>query len=226
MLFGRISALFFPVSSVSQQFLPLFLGIRDPSYISEGESTPDQSLPTPAPVRRPLQRRSSECPPGASHLHSSLPLSALPAPADAADVLLHARNDARLGSAVRCGGRSQCGIPMEAGQQISCDSDLLLLQDLCRAAPLPPLLPEHTGIPFNSLFLPVAKHSLPPSSGHSANCIPLPLHRGHDFPFDKDSSVSYALCRNAVTNTPPHPILNPSHTYTHHPHPTLPDAHL
>lgn len=56
--------------------------------------------------------------------------------------------------------------------EISCDSDLF--QDLCRAAPLPPLLPEHTGIPFNSLFQPLVKCSCLPSGGHSANCVHYP----------------------------------------------------
>lgn len=121
MLFWQISALFFPVFSVSKQFFfdvsPLSLEIRDSSYISKEKKTHHQTnhfrlqlqpVSPPAALLR--------CPLLSSHLYSSLPLSALSTPADAADMLLHARNDARFGSAVQSGD-GKCGIPMEAGQQ-------------------------------------------------------------------------------------------------------------
>lgn len=110
--------------------------------------------------------------------------------------------------------------------EISCDSDLLLLlllQDLYRVAPLPPLLPEHTGIPFNSLFLLVVKHSLLPSKGHSANCIPLPLHRGHYFPLKIPGChiwwVEMAWGSYPAPPPPPLPTLTPPPSHQ-------PDAHL
>lgn len=71
MLFWQISALFFPVFSVSKQFFyvsPLSLEIRDSSYISKEKKNtpPDQSLPTPAPARLP----SGSTPPLSSPLKS------------------------------------------------------------------------------------------------------------------------------------------------------------
>lgn len=94
--------------------------------------------------------------------------------------------------------------------EISCDSDLLLLlllQDLCRAAPLPPLLPEHTGIPFNSLFLPVVK---PPYRHLTATVRTAPHYPsvgGTTFLL-KCQDVKYAVWkwREGAFNAPPPPI--------------------
>lgn len=216
MLFWQISALFFPVFSVSKQFFccffyvsPLSLEIRDSSYISKEKKTHHQTnhfrlrlqpVSPPAALLR--------CPLLSSHLYSSLPLSALSTPADAADMLLHARNDARFGSAVQSGDEVWNPGGGRTAAEISCDSDLLLLllQDLCRAAPLPPLLPEHTGIPFNSLFLPVVK----PPYRHLTATVRTALHYpsvgGTTFLL-KCQDVKYAVWkwREGAFNAPPPP---------------------
>lgn len=188
--FGKSPHFSFPVSSVSKQFLrfPLFLETRDSSYISKGKKT------TTRQTNHFRLRPQSVAP------SSSTPPTVLSAQVTCTPAFLCPRSQRRptpricfymrvmtRGSAQLCSLGTKSVWNPDGGRtaaEISCDSDLrlLLLQGLCRAAPLPPLLPEHTGIPFNSLFLPVVKYSLLPSNGHSANCIPLPVHRGHYFP--------------------------------------------
>lgn len=130
------------------------------------------------------------CPLLSSHLYSSLPLSALSTPADAADTIFFSYMRVMTrGSAQLCSPGDGVWNP-DGGRtaaEISCDSDhrlllRLLLPDLCRAAPLPPLLPEHTGIPFNSLFLPVVKPPCRRLTATVRTALHYPSVGGHYFP--------------------------------------------
>lgn len=198
----KICALFSPGCSVSEQFSP---PIRDSSYISEEQNPQtDHFRLQPQPVS----------PPGALlRCPLSSPVTCTPAFLCPRSLRRPPRGCAQLCS---CGDElwNPDGGRTAAGR--SCDSDLLLLllQDLCRAAPLPPLLPEHAGILFNSLFLPVVKHPYRhlAAAARTARCYP---HIGSTTWLLKCQDVKNAVCkwREGAFNPPTTPHPNPMRIY-------------